>query len=468
MANIQPRRNKDGSIISYSIRVYKGRDPVTGKQLKPYTMTWEVPKGWSEKTAEKAARTQAIIFEKECREGVTSDNRQTFSEYAQYVIDTKVRQGILKPRTEHHYRVLLTRINETIGHMKLKDIRPQHINQLYEHLSKSGKRSAIKARAKVDLRALIKEKGMSLADICKHENVSIHYNTIIHAFNGKNITLQSANEIATALDTSHEKLFSFITDNTPLSNRTIRDYHQFVSTIFADAVKEMLIPYNPASKARSPKVGERTPNYLQSEDVTRIIKALETEPVKWRAMIHMFLVTGCRMGEIIGLKWDKINWASGQILIDRALLYTPVIGLYEDTPKTRSSVRIINVPQEMMYILKEYYEWQQERKKRLGDKWQDSGFVFTNMEGGGINPGTVSGWLKRFSQKRGLPYLNAHAFRHTQASILFFNGVDAISISKRLGHARVSTTTDIYSHIMKESEALIGECVADVIYRLKG
>jgi len=468
MANIQPRKNKDGKTISYSIRVHKGRDPITGKQLKPYTMTWEVPNGWSDKTAEKEAAKQAAIFEKQCRDGVAMDSRQTFTEYAEYVIKTKVRTGILKPRTEHHYRDLLVRTNEAIGHMKLKDIRPQHINQLYEQLSQSGiKRGAEKAVAKVDLKALLKEKGMSQADIPRFEGVKIHYNTVVRACNGKNIDADSAEDIGRALSINLAKIFDFFTDETPLSNRTVRDYHQFVSTILADAEKEMLIPYNPASKARPPKLGEHTPNYLQVEDVARIIEALENVPIKWQAMIHLFLVTGCRLGEIIGLKWEKVNWDSNQVLIDRALLYTPNKGLYEDTPKTKNSVRNINLPFEMISLLKEYHIWQTGQKILFGDKWQNSGYIFTNEEGGGLNPGTVGGWLRRFSAKYDLPYLNAHAFRHTQASILFFNGVDAVSISKRLGHARVSTTTDIYSHIMKASEAKVSECVADVIYRPK-
>ncbi|MCL2035554.1 MAG: hypothetical protein FWG94_12625 [Oscillospiraceae bacterium] len=98
-------------------------------------------------TAEKEARKQAAIFEKECKDGVAMDSRQTFSGYAEYVIKTKVRTGILKQKTEHHYRKLLVRVNEAIGHMKLKDIRPQHINQLYEQLSQNGmKRKGGKAK----------------------------------------------------------------------------------------------------------------------------------------------------------------------------------------------------------------------------------------------------------------------------------------------------------------------------------
>ena len=63
MAYLQSRKNKNGEVVSYSIRVYKGRDPRTGKQLTPYTMTWHVPEGWSEKRARKEAEKQAAIFE---------------------------------------------------------------------------------------------------------------------------------------------------------------------------------------------------------------------------------------------------------------------------------------------------------------------------------------------------------------------------------------------------------------------
>jgi len=88
MANIQERRNKDGKLISYSIRVHRGRGP-DGKQLKPWTATFEVSPTWTEKSARKKAEAFAATFEKECREGVTSDSRQTFQSYCDYVLELK-------------------------------------------------------------------------------------------------------------------------------------------------------------------------------------------------------------------------------------------------------------------------------------------------------------------------------------------------------------------------------------------
>ena len=76
MANLQERRDKEGKLISYSIRVFRGRDPSTGKQLTPYSATWRVPEGWGEKRARKEAERQAVLFEKRCKEGQVADIRR--------------------------------------------------------------------------------------------------------------------------------------------------------------------------------------------------------------------------------------------------------------------------------------------------------------------------------------------------------------------------------------------------------
>ena len=84
MANIEARRNKDGKIISYRIKVYKGRDS-NGKRLKPYTKTWKIPENWSDSKIQKELNRIATLFEEECKGGLVVDKRQTFSQYAEYV-----------------------------------------------------------------------------------------------------------------------------------------------------------------------------------------------------------------------------------------------------------------------------------------------------------------------------------------------------------------------------------------------
>ena len=115
MANIQERRNKDGKLISYSIRVHRGRG-ADGKQLKPYTTTFDVLPTWKEETARKKAEAFASVFEKECRDGIKTDNRQRFDGYCDYVIGLKEQRGV-KHSTIVRYKELTTRIYPVIGHI---------------------------------------------------------------------------------------------------------------------------------------------------------------------------------------------------------------------------------------------------------------------------------------------------------------------------------------------------------------
>lgn len=124
-----------------------------------------------------------------------------------------------------------------------------------------------------------------------------------------------------------------------LSNCTIRRYHRFISIVLSQAVKEGLIPMNVAARAEPPKVEKHEPNYLQPTTIPLMLGALEREPLKWRMLVHLMLVTGARRGEILGLKWENVDFDNSRIYICRSISYTPDRGVYESTPKTASSKR---------------------------------------------------------------------------------------------------------------------------------
>ena len=84
-----------------------------------------------------------------------------------------------------------------------------------------------------------------------------------------------------------------------------------------------------------------------------------------------------------------------------------------------------------------------------------------------MNPDSVNIWLRSFAKRHGLGHINPHAFRHTMASLLLHGNMDIAAISKRLGHAKITTTLDIYSHIMKESDSESAETIADIVLRKK-
>lgn len=300
MANLQERRDKKtGKLLSYSVRVYRGRDN-EGKQLKPYTATFDVSPSWSEKTAKKKAEAFAATFEKECKDGITTDSRLKFEEYCRYVLELKEQRGA-KHSTIVRYKELAVRIYPAIGHIKLKDLRADHLNSLYTKLGKPGQNKRTGAG---------------------------------------------------------------------LSPKTVLEHHRLISTVLDQAEKEGLVPFNVAAKATLPKIVKREVNYFQPEQVAAIRDALETEPIKWKTLMHLFLITGARRGEILGLRWNAVDFEGRRIHICNNVLYSPDIGIYEDTPKTATSDRRVSLPAETMKLLRKYRVYQNTERLRLGGYYQ--------------------------------------------------------------------------------------------------
>ena len=123
------------------------------------------------------------------------------------------------------------------------------------------------------------------------------------------------------------------------------------------------------------------------------------------------------------------------------------------------------LPPETMQLLRQYRAWQSGERLRLGGYYQDQGFLFAQDSGKPMHPDNVNTWLKNFSKRHGLPHINPHAFRHSMASLLYFNGVDSVSISKRLGHAQVSTTANIYAHVMEQADQKNADILANVFLK---
>ena len=394
MAYIQERRDKDGKLISSSIRVHRGRD-ADGKPLKPWQTKFDVKPGWKEATARKKAEAFAAQFEKECREGTTSDSRIKFAQYADYVIQQKEARGC-KHNTIVSYRGFTKRVYPAIGHLKLSEIRASHLNKFYADLQKPGTN-------------MITGEG--------------------------------------------------------LSAKTVAEHHRFIRVVLEEAVKEGLLPYNVADRATPPKATNKEPKYFQPEEVAAIRDALKEEPLKWECLTHMLLITGARRGEVLGLKWNDVDFKRNQIYIHRNILYNPDRGIYEDTPKTARSIRYVSLPTETMQLLKVYRAWQSEERLRVGEYYVNQDFVFAQDNGNPMHPDSVTTWLDRFSRRHGLPHISPHMFRHTMASMLYFNGVDSVSISARLGHAQVSTTANIYSHVIEGADQKNAEVLAEVFLK---
>lgn len=458
MANIRKIEGKTG--ISYKITVTCGTD-INGKQLRHY-MTWKPTEKMSEAKMQKEVEKAALRFEQSIEEGFQFDNRQTFSEYANYVIDLKERAGA-KHRTIQRYHELMERIDPAIGHIKVTSLRPKHLNTFYKNLSEDGiRKRGGRACLNIDILDLMAQNHYTRAKLAKLANVAP--STITEVCSGNPVSLKTAEAVSKAFNIKTEEMFDIDHSSVALSPKTILEYHRLIHTVLEQASKEMIVSYNAAAKATPPKAKKKEVNYFQPEDIIRIREALNGEPMKWKVITHLLLITGCRRGEIMGLRWNRVDFQNNKIKIDTTLLYSSKRGVYEDTPKT-NTIRYIKLPEETMALLKQYRSHYNELRLMNGERWIDTGFVFVQDNGDRMNPDSITSWLRDFSKRHDLPHINPHAFRHTMASILINTGKDVVSVSKRLGHAKVSTTTDIYAHIIMEADADASESLADIILR---
>ena len=460
MAHIEKIEGKRGTTYRF---IVSGGFDTNGKRIT-HKKTWKPPEGMTARQIEKAVQRAAVDFERSIEQGYVADDRQTFAEYAAYVLDLKERDGT-KAKTLDRYKELMIRINQAIGHLKLADIRPQHLNSFYKNLAEPGIRDGGgSATAKIDLSAWLKANKKSRTGIAEAARVAA--STVSAAVRGKPIQEAKAVAIAQAMGKKLGEVFTVEQNMEPLADRTVLAYHRLISIILSQAEKEMLVPYNAAAKATPPKSAKKAPNYFQPETISEILKALEAEPLKWQLITHLLLVTGCRRGEIMGLKWEKVDFENSRVKIDRALIVSPSKGVYESTTKT-SDVRYLTLPAETMSLLRQHKREQLRLQLANGDRWISSGYVFTQDNGDRMNPDSITAWLNDFSARHGLPHINPHAFRHTVASVLLANGTDIVTVAAQLGHASASTTENFYAHIIEENKAKASECIADVLLRKK-
>ena len=253
MATIEKYNGKDG--LTYRITVYAGFD-TQGKRIR-HRMNYKPTPGMTARQIEKAAQRAAADFERSIEQGFALDNRQTFAEYADYVLDLKQRTGV-RATTLDRYRDILVRINAAIGHIKLADLRPQHLNSFYKNLAEPGIRiGGGSATAKIDMVAWLKKNKLTRGKLA--ETAGISASTMGVAVRGEPIREDKAEAIAKAMGKKVTEVFKVEKNTDPLSDKTVLEHHRLISTILSQAEKEMLVPYNAAAKATPPKVEKHDP-----------------------------------------------------------------------------------------------------------------------------------------------------------------------------------------------------------------
>ena len=239
----------------------------------------------------------------------------------------------------------------------------------------------------------------------------------------------------------------------------IKDY-TILHSFFKMAYLGDMIDRNPMDKVERPKPrkSEATaegPQAYTPAEVQRLFQALEAEPLKWRAMVHLLIDTGIRRGECCALRWQDVDFANGSITVSGNLCYTAAKGVYLDTPKN-GRTRTVYAGVATLALLRQL-RGQQARKAI-------SAYIFTQETGPEpMHPQSPTRYLKKLSERCGVPDLHPHKLRHTFASIAITNGADVASVSEALGHSDKAVTLRMYTHASEESISQAAQIVREAI-----
>ena len=235
----------------------------------------------------------------------------------------------------------------------------------------------------------------------------------------------------------------------PLSGKTILEHHRLLRAMLHKAVYWQLIVTNPAERVQPPKARKPKRRSYDDEQTKILLENLEllpSEDTKYKVAIILTVFTGVRLGELMGLEWQDVDFKNGIISINRSSQYLSDMEVFTKVPKTESSIREIAIPEFIVSLLEEYKLWYEEQKSIYGELWTNSDRLFVQADGKPMHPSTISKWFVKYVGQIGLPVINFHGLRHTNASLLVAQNIDIAVISARLGHAQISTTLDFYVH----------------------
>ena len=233
-----------------------------------------------------------------------------------------------------------------------------------------------------------------------------------------------------------------------LSAKTVRNINQVISSAMDLAVAQKIIPANPTNACELPKVEHQEMQTIPAEQLQTFLDEARATGVY--EMYYIELATGLRRGELLGLKWQDIDWKNGIIKVRRQV--TRVDGQIVEAPlKTKNSYRAVTISQQAIEVLKE-------QKRKTNDT-----YVFPSPNGGPISPDSVNNMLKRVLERAGIPKVRFHDLRHTFATIALQNGVDIKTVSGILGHFSAGFTLDTYAHVTTSSQKEAAQTMGNIL-----
>lgn len=233
------------------------------------------------------------------------------------------------------------------------------------------------------------------------------------------------------------------------SNRTVQLVHSVIHRALVVGQQLGLVGRNPASAVTPPKVPQKEMQVLDDNQARQLLIAAQGD--RYEAMYYLAITTGLRQGELLGLKWEDIDFSSGILQVKRQLQRVPGKGVRLSEPKTKAGRRQIQLGPESVNQL--IIHRRRQDIEREGEEWEEHSLIFPSSVGTPTGQRNLHRFYKRLLKKAGLPDIRFHDLRHTAATLMLLNGIPLIVVSRRLGHSKPSVTLDIYGHYLPGMQA---------------
>jgi integrase len=232
---------------------------------------------------------------------------------------------------------------------------------------------------------------------------------------------------------------------------TIHKYHANISKALKYAVEKRYIPHSVMDRVKRPKLDRFVGKHLKQSEAIELFEAVKGHKLELGVIFGAFY--GLRRSEVVGLRWESVNFEANTITIDHTVTVASIDGkttiIADDTTKTKSSYRTLPLVPAIRAKLLAVKEEQEQNRKLCGKSYnKDEGhYIYTDALGNRIRPDYLSGEFPKFMVKNGFPRMRFHDLRHSCASLLLANGVPLKQIQDWLGHSTFIITADIYAHL---------------------
>ncbi|MEU7500561.1 site-specific integrase [Streptomyces griseofuscus] len=234
------------------------------------------------------------------------------------------------------------------------------------------------------------------------------------------------------------------------SARTVQYAHAVLRSALQQAIREELIVRNVARIVETPTVDRKEVRPLDAGEAKALLRTARSH--RLYALWLLLVSTGLRRGEVLGLTWSDVDLNAGTLRVRRNVQRIRRELIF-GTPKTMRSVRTVSLPRRCVQALTQHRAAQDRERKIAGPKWkpaegQPAGLIFTTSTGRVIDPRGLNRMLTILCRDARVPRVRVHDLRHTCASLLLAQGVDARTIMETLGHSTITMTLDTYAHVM--------------------